>query len=205
MELIEFVRSYLPPPPARVLELGCGQGDLSLAIAKEGYEVAAIDPVAPEGEIFRSVSLEQFEDPGPFDAVIASRSLHHIADLAGALDKVEGLLRPAGTLIVNEHAWDRLDDATARWYFGHRTAHPHPPRSPAECRRAWQEDHAELHGYDAIRMELDRRFVSLFFAWNPYLYYELGGDVEQEERLLIEQGEIQATGFRYVGERRRAE
>jgi hypothetical protein len=40
-----------------------------------------------------------------------------------------------------------------------------------------------------------------FFAWTPYLYRELGGDLEQEERALIETGAIQATGFYYVGER----
>jgi hypothetical protein len=50
--------------------------------------------------------------------------------------------------------------------------------------------------------ELDRRFTELFFAWTPYLYGELAGAVtERDERALIEAGEIQAIGFRYVGER----
>ena len=40
----------------------------------------------------------------------------------------------------------------------------------------------------------------------PYLYGELTGAVsEPEERALIDAGAIQATGFRYVGERQRNE
>ena len=53
-----------------------------------------------------------------------------------------------------------------------------------------------------MRNELDRRFTERFFAWVPYLYGELAGAVtDLEERALIDAGAIQATGFRYVGER----
>jgi hypothetical protein len=53
-----------------------------------------------------------------------------------------------------------------------------------------------------MRRELDRRFTESFFAWTPSLYSELGHTLEQEERMLIDAGAIQATGFVYVGERR---
>src|SRR5918998_551621 len=86
--LKEFVLSQLAAPPARVLEVGCGEGELARAMAGEGYEVVAIDPDAPEGPIFRRTTIEEFDDPGPFDAVVASRSLHHVHDLGGALDKL---------------------------------------------------------------------------------------------------------------------
>jgi hypothetical protein len=53
-----------------------------------------------------------------------------------------------------------------------------------------------------MRPELDRRFRERFFAWGPYLHGELGGAVDaREEQALIDAGMIQATGFRYVGER----
>ena len=42
-------------------------------------------------------------------------------------------------------------------------------------------DHAALHGYAAMREELDKRFGETFFAWTPSLYRELGLDLEQEE------------------------
>jgi SAM-dependent methyltransferase len=203
MGLHRFVTEQLPSAPARVLEVGCGRGHLARAIAEGGYEVLAIDPDAPAGDLFQAVTLEQFADPEPFDAVVASLALHHVADLPGALDKIVSLLRPTGSLIVNEHAVDRLDEPTARWYLEKRTViRPDAPRSLEQCLHEWEEDHAGLHGYAAMRQELDRRFTERFFAWMPYLYGELAGAVtDLEERALIDAGAIQATGFRYVGER----
>jgi 2-polyprenyl-3-methyl-5-hydroxy-6-metoxy-1,4-benzoquinol methylase len=39
-----------------VLEVGCGHGDLARTVSESGYEVVAIDPDAPEGELFEAVS-----------------------------------------------------------------------------------------------------------------------------------------------------
>jgi SAM-dependent methyltransferase len=203
MDIEAFVLSQLPPTPATVLEVGCGNGEIARALAVRGYGVMALDPRAPAGDLFRRVSLEQFTDPGPFDVVLANRSLHHIHDLSRALDKVVGLLTPGGQLVVHEHAWDRLDEPTARWYLKHRAAAAQgAPSSLEQCLAHWREDHAGLHGYKALREALDRRFMQRFFAWVPYLYGEVGDALEQEERALIDTGAIQATGFCYVGERR---
>jgi 2-polyprenyl-3-methyl-5-hydroxy-6-metoxy-1,4-benzoquinol methylase len=72
-----------------VLELGCGDGRLARALDDRGYRVVAIDPAAPEGALFQAISLEEFADPAGFDAIVASRALHHIADLPGALSKLQ--------------------------------------------------------------------------------------------------------------------
>jgi SAM-dependent methyltransferase len=144
VELIDFVLSQLPSPPARVLEIGCGEGELARELAAARYDVVAIDPEAPDGPIFRRTTIEAFADPGPFDAVAASLSLHHVHDLGGVLDKVVRLLD--GPLILNEHAWDRLEPMTAEW----------------------EEEHAGLHGYAQMRPELDARFEERFFEWRSY-------------------------------------
>jgi SAM-dependent methyltransferase len=203
-ELFEFVRAWLPRRPARVLELGCGGGELARAIAGLDVEVVAIDPEAPRGDLFQAVSFEEFTDPGPFDAVVASRSLHHIGDLPAALDKVVSLLPRLGRMIVNEHAFDRLDEPTAYWYLKQRALVGPAPPSLERCLSDWEEDHAGLHGYATMRPELDRHLRERFFAWTPYLHGELGGAVDaKQEQALIDVGKIQATGFRYVGERKR--
>jgi 2-polyprenyl-3-methyl-5-hydroxy-6-metoxy-1,4-benzoquinol methylase len=101
MKLHAFVHAHLPPVPARVLEVGCGRGDLARGIARAGHGVVAIDPDAPVGDLFRATTLKDFGAPEPFDAVVASLALHHVADLPRALDKIVSLLRPAGRLILN--------------------------------------------------------------------------------------------------------
>jgi SAM-dependent methyltransferase len=203
VDVLEFVTAQLQPAPSRVLEVGCGDGRLAWALDDLGYSVVAIDPGAPEGAIFQTVSLEEFADPARFGAVVASRSLHHVHDLAGGLSKLQRLLLPGGRLIVVEHAFDRLDARTARWYLAKRRAKdPGTPSSLQACLAVWEADHAGLHGHAAMRRELDRRFIERWFAWTPTLYLELGAELEQEERGLIEAGSIQATGFLYVGEAR---
>jgi SAM-dependent methyltransferase len=200
MNIKSFVEAHLPPAPARVLEVGCGHGDLARAIAGSGYEVIAIDPDAPEGELFQAVTLEAFTSTDPFDVVVASRALHHIPDLADSVAKIAGLLRPGGRFILDEHAYDRLDEPTARWYLEQRAVDADAPTSLEACRADWEADHDDLHGYAAMRKELDRHFTERFFGWTPYFYGELAGVEEEEERALIEAGAIQAMGFRYVGE-----
>jgi SAM-dependent methyltransferase len=195
VDLVSFVRSRLPPAPARVLEVGCGRGELASALAAAGYEVTAIDPDAPDGSIFRRVRFEDFDEAGPFGAVVAGRSLHHVADLRRAVEKIAGL---APLVVLEEFGWDRLDEATASWWLAQRREDD-GPGSLAE----WEEEHRGLHGYAALRDELDRCFDEVFFAWEPYLYRYLGGAVsEQLERTLVEADAIRALGFRYVGTRR---
>jgi SAM-dependent methyltransferase len=208
VDVIEFVSEQLPPAPARVLEVGCGHGELARTLAAEGYEVTAIDPEAPEGFLFRRVTIEDFTDAEPYDAIVASRSLHHVHDLGAGLDKIGGLLRPGGALVVDEFAWDRLDDATSDWYYGQLRARTAAgqlegiPPSLEACREEWRAEHADLHGFDALRRELGRRFEERYFAWAPYLYRYLGSATAAGlEQALIEAGAIQPLGFRYVGVR----
>jgi SAM-dependent methyltransferase len=205
-----FVREQLPPPPASVLEVGCGEGELARELDAEGYEVVAIDPEAPSGAIFRAVKLEDFDGSGPFDAVVASLSLHHIDDLAAAVDRIAGLLEAGGLLVLNEWDRDRFRGPTARWYFHQRQALAALGREHAEVEptfeqwwNEWWERRREVHPYEDMRPELDRRFSERLLEWVPYLYgYRLGGEVEPLEQALIASGEIDAVGFRYVGDRR---
>lgn len=186
--MVDFVLRELPPPPARVLEVGCGQGDLAYALAASGHGVLAIDPEAPEGPLFRRATIEELDEPGPFDAVVASRSLHHVSDLAVVLDTIARLLRAGGVLLVDEFGWEHLNSRSA----------DHVGIGVEE----WREEHAGLHTARSMISELERRFRRRSLSWEPYLYRESREVLtEAEERRLIETGAIEAIGFRYVGVR----
>jgi SAM-dependent methyltransferase len=206
---LAFLRSQLPDPPAGVLEIGCGDGELALALAAAGYRVTAVDPRAPSGEIFQQVRFEELEAPDTFDAVVASLSLHHVHDLGTALERVAGLLAPDGQLILDEFAIERISGPTARWYFHQRQSlaaagvTEAPPDDFEQWHAGWLEQRGDVHSSIALRTELDARFEERLFAWRPYLYsYRLHDLLEPLEQRLIEEGAIDATGYRYVGGRR---
>jgi SAM-dependent methyltransferase len=213
LQLEPFVLAELPSLPARVLEAGCGEGELALAMDTAGYTVTGIDPEAPDGEIFERVGLEDFATEERFDAVVSSVALHHIPDLEAAVDRIAALLVPQGRLVLSEFDRERfLEERTARWYHGQLLALPGEyherddepiPEDVAEWRRAAAEDLADIHSVDRLLEELARRFVQRSLTRVPYLYrHRLPEAIEPLERELIDRGAIQATGVRYVGELR---
>jgi SAM-dependent methyltransferase len=165
-----------------VLEVGSGRGELALALDAAGYEVVAVDPEAPDDPIFRRTTIEELDEPGLFDAIIAAFSLHHVEDLDLVLDKLRGLLD--GVLIVDEFGWDLLDEPTARQYELDMDE--------------WEAEHADLHGFEALHTGIEARFAERHFSWGPYFSRHLDAD-EDEEQQLIEAGEIRPLGFRFVG------
>jgi SAM-dependent methyltransferase len=194
VELLDLVSAYVPPG-ARLLEVGCGEGRLALALAGAGYDVTAIDPRAPSGEIFRQVMLEEFHADAPFDAVAARWSLHHVHDLPAAFDRIRSLLRPGGPFVIGEYGWDLMDEPTVRWYSRVSGADSHTLAD-------WRAEHDDLHGHAEIARELEPRFRQRTFAWTPYVAKMLERpELEPEEIELIEAGKIRALGFEYVGER----
>ncbi len=202
MDFTAFALSQLPEPPKRVLEVGCGhEGGVAPALAAKGYDVLAIDPEAPEGPLYRRVPLEELDEPGPFDAVVGGRVLHHVDPLGSALDKLAGL---APLLILDEFAWNHMDEPTIDWYESqHRVlmAAGRNPKGPPDL-AAWRARHADLHTYETLRAEVDARYDERYFEWRPYFYRWLGGPAtESLEESLIEAGAIRPIGFRYAGVR----
>lgn len=89
-------------PGTRVLEIGCGQGHLTKALAARGVDIVGIDAnphaadVADHGLVrhMRAESLD-FEDD-VFDLVISVHAIEHIPELTQALAEISRVLVPGG-------------------------------------------------------------------------------------------------------------
>jgi SAM-dependent methyltransferase len=212
-----FVRGQLPPAPASVLEIGCGAaGGFVPALLEGGYHAVGVDPEAPEGPDYHRVEFERYEPPQPVDCVVASASLHHVSDLDEVLDRLRTSLGPGGTLVVVEWAWERFDEATARWCFARLVpsaagAEPgwlqrHQERWAASGQpwddyvRGWAEQEG-LHPGGEIVRRLDARFSRRLHVEGPHLFADLGDTSEAEEQAAIDAGLVQATGIRYAAQR----
>jgi SAM-dependent methyltransferase len=89
----------------RVLELGCGDGELSQILAEAGHRpaVTSADPAfgfaGPAGGVVCDPELPPFA-PSRFDLVIAPLTLHWVNDLPGALAQIRQILKPDGLLLA---------------------------------------------------------------------------------------------------------
>ena len=100
----------LPAPPARTLDLGCGEGRLTRDLAARGYDVVAVDAsptmvaaareAAPEMEIHRADAADLSLAAASFDLVVAFMSLQDTEDLAGAVREATRVLVPGGRLCL---------------------------------------------------------------------------------------------------------
>ena len=201
MALLEFVLDELPPPPARVLEVGCGdRGGLVRDLATAGYDVLGVDPRAPAGPEFRRCDFRELEET--FDAVVAVRVLHHVEPLDEAVAKLASV---APLLVVDEFAPERIRGAAQDWYEAQYRilvaagATPEAPPSLDE----WRERHPGLHTSDTLLGALRARDAQRLLVWRPYLDRSLRGPTSEGlERALVDAGAFPPIGYRWAGSAR---
>src|SRR3954453_10586664 len=190
-DLYAYVRAALPPAPARVLEVGAGDGALAAALRAAGYDVVAIDPAGGPGIV--QVHLHELaEEDGSFAAAVAVVSLHHIEPLPASVDRLAALLAPGAPLVVDEFDVDRYDEAAARWWLGH-AGHDHDPAHLVA------DLPGHLHGLSRIRAVLGRWFEPGVPVPGAYLYrWEIDPALRTAEEEAIAAGRIPATGARFI-------
>ena len=136
----------------RVLNAGCGSGELSLRLAAAGHTVVGIDPEPRYIELarrnavaypgadcsFAVSSIEDYWGEADFDCAVATDVLEHIADDRTAFRRLVELVRPGGLVLLTVPA--------GRWLFGHHDEMlGHFRRySPAEL-RALVDDTCTIH------------------------------------------------------------
>ena len=111
----------MPDAPARVADLGCGTGTLTVLLARLGFSVVGVDfsPRMLERARRKAAALDVGAavdwilgdagdpplDAGAFDAVLCRHVLWALPDPAAALERWSGLLAPGGRLVLIEGRW----------------------------------------------------------------------------------------------------
>ncbi|HQW80650.1 MAG: bifunctional 2-polyprenyl-6-hydroxyphenol methylase/3-demethylubiquinol 3-O-methyltransferase UbiG [Rhodanobacteraceae bacterium] len=113
---LAFVRERITLKGARVLDLGCGGGILTEALAAEGADVLGIDAADQQIEIarlhalesgstaqYRHVDAEQLaaDMPSAFDAICCMEMLEHVEAPERVLAAGATLLKPGGCLFLS--------------------------------------------------------------------------------------------------------
>ena len=105
-------------PPGRLLDVGCGTGDLAAEFIRLGWRASGIEPSAAAAAHARAAGVDAvagtladapWED-GHFDAIVFNHSLEHVDDPAAALATAARLLRAGGLLAIavpNFGSWHR--------------------------------------------------------------------------------------------------
>jgi SAM-dependent methyltransferase len=129
-------RSLLPGVRAQALDVGAGRGIVSYALARDGWQVRALEPdssgLVGAGAIRELAGatgypievVESFGENLPFeneefDLILARQALHHARDLRVMMRELYRVLRPGGRLVaLRDHVISSIDDLP-RFYAVH--------------------------------------------------------------------------------------
>jgi len=228
-EVQAWVRRVIPNGGRglRVLEVGCGPGVLAGRLIRDGVQLTAIDSSEEQVAEARARGVPAIVsdflafEAAPFDAVLFTRSLHHIAPLEAGIAKIRALVRPGGLVVADEFAHDDIDAVTAAWFWdlqavleacgalapdvprrhhGHGEHRGHhrqggPPTADPVLR--WRERHVHeppLHGAQTMISALQGAFELRAPERCPYLHRYFSDRVDPGEagtRLFLRARELE--------------
>ena len=113
---VDFIKSKVDLKGKRVLDIGCGGGILTEAIAREGAEVTGIDQGEKVIKIaklhslesqldidYQQINIENFikKNKHKFDVITCLEMLEHVPDPASVIKACSQILKPDGKLFLS--------------------------------------------------------------------------------------------------------
>jgi SAM-dependent methyltransferase len=134
--------------PGRILDVGCGDGTISIPLMRRGHSLTLVDLSQPMLDLaainvaaadlprvtFRRAALEDLSGGDAFDVVLGMGLLAHVPSLPDALYRLAALTKPGGLLVVQ--ITDR-DSALGRFSYAYG---------------AWREHQRPAYGYQLQRL-----------------------------------------------------
>jgi len=197
----DFVKRFLPLDCRQILEIGCGRGELAARLLKDRYSVVAID--SDQGSVAaarrlgvdaRVATWPDF-DEGHFDAVLFTRSLHHIHPLSESTRHAVESIGKGGVIIVEDFAYESADEKTLRWFANAirlleatellivRDEFLDKLLSRTDALKAWRENHEdELHTAAEIDTQLEKLLGRVIREDAAYYFRYLANAIAATEK-----------------------
>ena len=161
-------------PGAKALDLGCGTGVVTVALARRGFQVTGIDHSAEMLAIaerkLADVGLEavletgdvralRFGD-GEFDCVTVQGLLHHLEEPARCLSELSRVLRPGGFFYVSEPCRDETAVKRVLHSIWRLLRRPAPAGTDVESVEEPVSAHELRSTLDELGLEYDVEFLT---------------------------------------------
>ena len=199
----------------RILEVGCGRGDVARRLGATGFQITAIDLHLPDPSPSANVTFVQRDflqfDAEQFDAVVFTASLHHISPIKSAVDRGYRLLGPGGLFVADEFDLDAPNAATLRWYYDVQELlaaaelfpreRVHPPGG--DVLQRWRVAHSDdppLHTGVQMRRAIADRFDLRDVHGAAYLYRYVTKYLPQDARGVALAQHIYSTERRGIAD-----
>lgn len=161
----KLIRGFAPS--GRLLDVGCGTGELIAFLATKGYAVEGVEPGskasarAKQNHLLKvSPSLEDIPLQEQFQCITLWHVLEHLPDLQGSFRRLNALLAPNGYLFVavpDRSSWDAQ-------HYGPYWAAWDVPRHLWHFRQRDVHQLLQAHGFTLVRtnrMWLDAYYIAL--------------------------------------------